>query len=464
MLIAAALLRPALADEPAPAPTMSPSPAASPTVQPSPAPSATPHGIEYELGAQATLIWQKTFHFRSPYQGPNSFRSSDDAAASHTYTIYTGVRIGPHTEFYVDPEMARGSGLSAALGMAGFVNGDVIRNPFLGHSPYFGRYFGRFTFNTGKTDDVEKVEPGENQIAGVRPADRLVITLGKLGTNDIFDVNAYANSTRTQFMNWALINDAAYDYAADTRGYSRGLAIEWVHPDWAIRAGTFQMPRVANGLELDNNFWEARGDQFEGEVHTHWLAPTQEDAGIFRVLLYRNEANMGDYREALQLAALTHSVPSIVATRRPGRTKFGLGLNFQQPLADHGDTGLFARLGWNDGHTESFAYTECDASASVGAQLSGTHWHRPRDHVALALVQNMLGTPHIDYLAAGGVGFILGDGHLTYAPERILEAYYTISMTHALSFSLDYQHVSNPGYNSDRGPAGVYGLRMHLEY
>lgn len=417
--------------------------------------------LPYELGLQATLIDQNLFQFHSPYAGPNSLHSRSENEKSDTYTLYLGVRLTKSLEAFVNPEMARGNGISEALGLAGYTNGDVIRNPTLGQEPYLGRYFLRGTIATGRGE--EEIEPGDNQIAGTkRPIHRVVITFGKLGTNDIFDTNAYANSTRTQFMNWALINNGAYDYAADTRGYSQGIAVEWIHPNWAVRVGSFQMPTEANGINLSGDLIHSRGDQFEVELHPRLLA--RKPALVVRLLGYRNLARMGEYRLAVTQAQQTDTTPDITTTRRRGNVKYGFGLNWEQPLGDDGNTGLFGRYGWSDGRTESFAYTEIDRTFSLGGQLSGKRWRRPDDRLALAFVQNDLSGPHKEYLAAGGLGFLLGDGRLNYGPEQIVETYYSCQVARPLAVSLDYQFINHPGYNGDRGPVSVVSCRFHLEY
>jgi high affinity Mn2+ porin len=419
-------------------------------------------GLPYEFGFQATLIDQQLFKFHSPYEGPNSLRSRSENEKTDTYTLYLGARLTRGLEVYVDPEMARGNSVSEALGLAGFTNGDVIRQGGFGLAmdPYLARYLVRYTVATGHGQ--EKIEPGENQIAGMRPAHRLVVTAGKVGTTDIFDVNSYANSTRTQFMNWALINSAAYDYAADTRGYSKGIALEWVHPDWALRLGRFQMPTVANGPDLQKNLERFHGDQIELELHPHLLR--HKPPFVVRLMGYANVAHAGNYRDALALARQTGTTPDITMAARNSAVKVGFNLNFEQALGDDGTTGLFGRYGWNDGATESFAYTEAERSACLGFQLSGMHWRRKDDHLAIALVQNDLTAAHRDYLAAGGLGFILGDGKLNYGSEQIVETYYNYQLARPLTLSLDYQFINNPGYNRDRGPVSVLSFRAHLEF
>src|SRR5574337_413955 len=279
------------------------------------------------VGGQATAIWQYHPTFHSPYDGPNSFRHQTEDAISHTYTLYTGVRPLPWLEVYAQPEMIRGGGLSNALGLAGFTNGEVIRNPDVGGDPYLARLFVRLTVPLD--DASEPVDSGQNQIGGERPLRRLTFTGGIFATNDLFDTNRYANSPRTQFMNWALITNPAFDFAADTRGYSRGFAFEWATPEMAVRAGMMQMPKVANGLDLDSDFAQSHGEQIEMEVH-----PQLVTAGplVLRVLSYANQARMGDYRQAIAQAHMQHTTPDVTATRHIGRTKYGFALNAEQPL------------------------------------------------------------------------------------------------------------------------------------
>jgi hypothetical protein len=419
-----------------------------------------PHDEWYHVGGQATFIPQFLFPFESPYSGPHSLPSEHEGRMSQTYTLYLGVRPLSSLELFLDPEMARGQAIGNSLGLAGITNGDVIRNPSIGQDPYLARYFARWTIDAG--GEKEHVDASDHQVAGFRSSERVVVSVGKLGSNDIFDVSSYANSTRTQFMNWSLINNTAWDYAADTRGYTQGVALEWIHPDWALRAGSFQMPTTANGPDLSTDIAHSRGDNVEGEYHARWWSDS--DPLILRVLAYRNLADAGSYRTAIASAQASGTTPDITAVRQPGAVKYGFGLNVEQALADGGATGVFMRLGWNDGATESFAYTESDRSLSIGLQLGGVHWNRPDDRVGLAFAVNGLSAPHKDYLAAGGLGFLLGDGKLNYATEQILESYYAWQLCRYAIASADAQLIENPGYNSDRGPVTVLSLRLHLAF
>jgi len=422
------------------------------------APSLPAAPLPYLLGGQVTVVWQHQPAFRSPYQGARSLRPDTEDAVSHSYTLYTGVRLRPWLDLYVDPEMIRGDGISGGVGLAGYTNGEVIRNPEAGQSPYLARAFLRATLPlTGESEDQER---DALQVGGPVAARRLVLTGGVLAAADIFDTNRYANSTRTQFLNWSFINNTAWDFAADTRGYTRGGAVEWINPGWAVRLGTFQMPEVANGIDLDGDLLHSHGDQVEVEVHPPLLTdrPT-----VVRGMAYQNYARMGSYRDALALTTRTAGPPDVTRTRRRSARKYGFTLNVEQPLSEEGDTGLFARLGWNDGATETFAYTEADWSLSLGAQLGGARWQRGDDRLGIGVAANGLSDAHADYLAAGGLGFELGDGRLSYRPETIVETYYLAQVVRWAALTVDYQFVADPGHNRARGPVSVVSLRLHLQ-
>lgn len=419
--------------------------------------------IPYAVNGQATVISQNLFAFHSPYSGALSLPSRRETAWTETYTAYLGVRPFHGVDLYVDPEWSLGFGVGSGSGVGGYPNGDVLRIPSSGGAgasavPYFARAFVRWTIPTGHGSTA--VSQAQNQIAGDQPNDRVVITAGKISVPDLFDVNSFANSTRTQFMNWALINSAAYDYAADLRGYSTGAAIEWIHPTWAARVGSFSMPTTANGPALASIFAQNRGDQFE--VEDHPVLIKHRDPAIFRLRAFRNVADMGTYRTAIAQAG--GGVPVISSTRTPDTVKYGFGLSAEQALGDDGDTGVFARLGWDDGATETFAYTECDAAVSAGLQLSGKRWRLAHDRLGVATSIDGLSAAHRQYLAAGGVGFILGDGALHYGQEQILEAYYAHQFAKGLQGSVDVQVIRNPGYNQDRGPASLLSFRLHWEF
>lgn len=410
------------------------------------------------LGTQATVIAQRLAPFDAPYSGPMSLTAGGDRAVSDTYGLYLGARIAPTLDGYLDVEMARGSGISHAAGLAGVTNGDVLRQGTadLGNGPYVARAFLRLTLPLDAAAD--SVARGVDQLAGPVARRRIEVTAGKLAASDLFDTNRYANSTRTQFMNWGLFQDTAWDFAADTRGYTNGVAVSWVTPRVALRAGSFQMPRQANGNVFDSDLRRARGDNVELSLA---VLPA---GGIVRVLGWQNHARMGDYVEALARARATGATPDVAADDTPGRDKRGLALNVEQPLADGGETGVFTRAGWVRGTRESFAFSEVEGHLSTGVQVAGSHWSRASDRLGVAVLRHTINDAHQAYLAAGGLGFLLGDGALRYGPETVLESYYRAQAGAYLQLGPDLQYVRNPGYNRDRGPAWVTSLRASLRY
>ena len=407
----------------------------------------------WQIHGQATTVTQSHGDFPSPYQGTNSLSPKKERATSFTTTLMIGFRPWKSTEFYLDGEGAAGRGVSDVLGLAGAPNGETYRvgNPQFRAS--IVRAVVRQTWELG--GEEQKVEDDAHQLAGTRSSRRIVLHVGKFSVMDLFDNNSYAHEPRTQFLNWVLMGHGAWDYPADTRGYTWGYAMEAYWDAWAARYGRFAEPLVANMVEIDRGFARAHGDALEVE-HNHALGGL---AGTIRIMAYRNTAHMGVYRESLALAP---TAPDITATEAYGRVKRGWGINAEQALSQ--DLGAFARWSWDDGRTETWAFTEVDRSVTGGLSLTGTAWGRPKDHLGLAYIQNGLSSDHIDYLAAGGLGFLIGDGRLNYAPERIVEAYYAFSVGKVFTASIDFQHVRNPAYNADRGPVSIFALRLHAQF
>jgi hypothetical protein len=409
------------------------------------------------ISAQANFIRQQQPSFHAAYSGPNSFQSDKEHATSRVETLYTGFQITKQLEILADVESAGGAGLSNALGIAGFPNVDVVRNPSLSEDPYVSRVMLHYTIPLSK----ENTEATRNplSLASSVAVRRLELRLGKMSTVDFFDLNSVGSDSHLQFMNWAIVNNGTFDYAADTRGYTYGLVAEYYDRTWAARFGEMLMPTVANGIKLDWDIARARGENFEFEYHTSLL---QKRAGVVRALGFINHANMGSYQDAINgYLSGKDAVPEVVDYRKQGRVKYGLGFNAEQELTPLWRA--FGRLGWNDGRNESFAYTEIDRTASVGSDFRGKPWRRPQDKVGVAYVANGLSGDHRRYLALGGLGFILGDGALNYGLEKIFETYYTAHLWRGISVAADYQHVTDPGYNQDRGPVSVVSFRIHVE-
>ena len=409
---------------------------------------------DWWVSGQMNLIWQAHRPFTSPYQGDNSLRPEREHALSRLWTIYAGVKLPAHTEVLLDIESAGGEGLSDALGLAGFTNLDVVRNPTLGSAPYIARAMVHTTIPL--TSDLIDVTPTAFALAARIPARRIEIRAGKLGLSDFFDVNTVGSDSHLQFTNWTVDNNGAYDYAADTRGYTYAAIVEYDTPRWSLRFGEALMPTVANGIDMDWHLARARAENVELE-----LRPVTGLA--VRLLGYTNHANMGSYDEAIASFASGREVaPDVTAHRVPGRVKTGVGVNAEYTFPRF--VRIFARTGWNEGHHESFAYTEVNDSIQAGGDLSGGLWSRSLDRVGIAVVSNGLSHPHRDYLALGGQGFLLGDGALRYGREDIVETYYTAPLWRGVSASAGLQYVAHPGYNQDRGPVLIEMLRLHVDF
>jgi high affinity Mn2+ porin len=413
------------------------------------------------LGEQYTFVLQHQTSLHSPYAGPLSLKPDGDTQPTNTIGFYFGWALTSWAQLYFDTEKFTGAGVSGATGLGGLTNGDVVREGAnnLPKRFYIARSYLRFMLPLGA--ELTKVAAGQDQIAGTEAAKRLEFKVGWFAVNDDFDKNRYAASTRTEFMNWSLWDNTAWDYAADTRGYTAGFVLGYVSPLWSLKYGMYRMPVRANGQELEASLRRAQGDNLELT-----LSPSQVST-VVRLLAYRNTARMGIYSQALAIAFAEGAIPDIVADDQEGRKKYGFGVNVEQPLADGGATGVFARFGWNDGKTESFAFTEVDQLASIGGELSGSHWKRADDVAGVAVANEGLSAWHREYLAAGGLGFLLGDGHLDYAHEEILEAYYRLQLPWQwahVQISPDYQFIRNPGFNAARGPVSFYAIRFHVEH
>jgi high affinity Mn2+ porin len=410
------------------------------------------------ISGQANIIFQWHPSFPAKYSGPNSFHSYGENATSKVYTLYLGYELTQNTEVFMDVESAGGHGLSAALGLAGFVNLDVVRNPELGATPYLARAMVRQVIPL--SDERVSVERGPFGLATSLPARRLEFRIGKMGLVDFFDTNTYGTDSHLQFLNWTVDNNGAYDYAANTRGYTDAAIVEYDDHWFTARFGEAMMPKVANGIFLDANLARARSENLEldatGNLFLH-------RAGTVRLISFLNHANMGNYEEAIRDFQKGETpVPDIVSTRKQGRHKYGFSLNFEQSLTSQ--LAFFGRLGWGDGRNESFAYTEVDRTLELGVFTKAEKWKRKNDRAGAVFVMNGIVAAHQEYLALGGRGFILGDGGLNYGHEKIFEAFYTAHLWRGFFASFDVQHINNPGYNKDRGPVVVPGLRFHVDF
>lgn len=406
------------------------------------------------IHGQATITLQATPTFRDPYEGDNSLKPKQSRETVDV-TLYAGVRPWAGGELWVNPEVDQGFGLSNTLGVAGFPSAEAYK---VGKaSPYLRlqRLFFRQTIGLG--GDVKQVKGDLNQFAGTRMADRLVVTVGKFGVGDVFDTNRYAHDPRADVLNWALVDAGTFDYAADAWGYSSGIAAEWYTGPWTLRAGLFNLSTIPNGETLERGL---RQYQLDGEVERRFTLGGRD--GALRVTAFRSRGDFATFTDALALAAAGGGTPDLTSVRRR-RSRLGADVNLEQAISE--DLGVFARAGVTEGGVEPYDFTDIDRTASAGVQLGGAHWGRAGDKVGVAAVVNGISAEHRRYFAAGGLGVLVGDGRLPhYGAEAIGELYYRWAPAEAFSLTLDYQLVGNPGYNHDRGPVNVMGLRAHAQF
>ena len=425
------------------------------------APNAGPAGAEaaapeaWNLYGQATFVKQYHPGFTSPYQGTNSLSPVSNGEETTDATLFLGVRLWEGGALYINPEIDQGFGFDDTLGLAGFSSGEAYK---IGKAePYFRlpRAFIRQRYDLG--GDAATLSPGANELGGVQTADNLVLTIGKFSVVDIFDNNSYAHDPRGDFLNWSIIDAPAFDYAADSWGYTVGAAAEWTRSWWTLRGGFFDLSNIPNSSSLEPGFKEfALVGEFEGRYEF------QGHPGKIKVLGFANYARMGSYTDAVQLGAATHTIPSTALVRhyawRPG-----IEFNLEQEI--HPDLGAFARVSFNDGSKEAYEFTDVNQSGSAGLSLKGTGWNRAEDVVGLAFVANGLSVAARSYFAAGGLGILIGDGRLPhYRTEDILETYYSMRLSEHFTVAADYQYVTNPAYNHDRGPVSIFSVRIHAEF
>ena len=421
--------------------------------------SMFPHfkDTRFWLSGQANFIFQTHPPFDAKYSGRNSLAPNYEKATSRVLTLYTGVRLNNSTEILVDIEEAGGSALSTGLGLAGNTDLDIVRNPLLSKAPYLARGMIHKVFALSK-DKVES-ERTPLSLFDELPRRRLEVRFGKFTLPDFFDLNSVGSDTHFQFTNWSVDNNGAWDYAADTRGYTVGVMADYEDRNWGFRFVEGLMPKVANGIDLVWRPWQVHAENFEFELRH---GPIPKKPGVVRLLAYTNYANMGIYRDQIIQAEQNHIASDI--TRHPWHItrKYGFGVNLEQNLTRN--LIAFARGGWDNGKTESFAYTEIDLTFAEGLRVNGTKWHRKQDRAGVAFVSNGIKKDHQNYLAAGGFGFLLGDGKLNYGRENILEAFYTAHLWRGIYIAPGVQHINNPGYNRDRGPVVVPSFRAHVEF
>jgi high affinity Mn2+ porin len=412
-------------------------------------------GDDWAIHAQITFVDQFHPAFTSPYRGTNSLDPGKRGNETLDMTLFAGMRPWSGGEIWFNPEIDQGFGLSDTYGVAAFPSGAAYK--IGSEDPYFRvqRLFFRQTIDLG--GDVQNVEADANQLGGSRTADNLVITAGKFSVVDVFDTNAYAHDPRADYLNWGVIDSLAFDYAADSWGYSDGISAEWTRSWWTLRGGVFAMSTVPNGPRLETNFSQFELVSEAEERHTLFGRD-----GKLKLLGFLNRARMGSYDDAVRLAEETHTTPSTALVRNY-KSRGGAALNLEQSITD--ELGSFLRFSMNDGSQESYEFSDTNRSVSAGLSLKGNAWQRPNDVTGLAFVGDDISHSARAYFADGGLGTLIGDGQLPhYGFEEIVEANYTAQIASWFWAAADYQFVANPAYNADRGPVSIFGVRFHAEY
>lgn len=415
-----------------------------------------PDSDAWNVHLQTTFLPQGYLPFHSPYAGANSLPGSGQIQETWTTTAFLGVRLWDGGEFYFNPEVDQGFGLNGSLGLAGFPNGEAQKAG--GVIPIFRaqRYYLKQTFGLG--GEQEDVADGPNQLPGKRDIDRVTVVLGRFAIGDFFDNNAYAHDPRADFMNWALWGSGAYDFPADLPGYTTGVMVELNRKDWAIRGAYVEMPTRPNSDEL--TLRSGGGAVVEYEYRQTLF----DQPGKIRVGAFDNQGFSGNYRDALAIEAADPSlnINDVIASIAHVNPKYGFYANLEQQVVK--DVGLFARVSWNDGQSQIMSFTDIDHSLSGGFSIKGSYWGRDNDTIGIGGAINGLSAAHRDFLAAGGLGLLIGDGQLSYSPEEILEAYYAYQVTKSFTVTADYQFIRNPAYNADRGPVSLFACRLHGEF
>ena len=417
----------------------------------------TPQSEDWNAKFQATYIWQYKRPFAAAYSGLNSLSSEREKSYSFSSTGFLGFRPWTGGEFYINPQVSQGTSFSDEKGLGAFTSGDLSA-AHDGPPPTLSltRIFLRQTWGFGGAK--EDIESDANQLAGKVDRRRFVLTAGYMYVLDLFDDNAFSHDLRTQFMNWSLFTQGAYQYAADAYGRAWGLALEYHYDDWAIRAGRFMQAKLPGGRSLDTRILRHYGDQLEVE-RRHEIAG---QPGVVRLLAFHNRAVMSRFQDALDFAAANGGTPDIDDVRNREQVKYGFGLNVEQNLTP--DVSVFARASWSDGRTATYTFAEVDRSVSAGASIRGSAWARREDTLGVGVARNALSQVHREYLAAGGLGVFIGDGRINYRPEEIFETYYSVNVLKNAWVTFDFQRIRNPAYNADRGPVTVESLRMHIEF
>lgn len=434
------------------------------------APTAWPQqdaSQRWDLHGQVTELPQGDFGFPAAYSGRNSLNSDGEIQETFTADLYVGARLWRGAEIYADGLLWQGYGLSRTEGIEDFPNGDAFKLGTTYPHFMFAHLFIRETFGLG--GKTEKVADGPLALVGERDISRLTLTIGRLTPMDMFDHNTYAQDSHTQFLNWAMQTNLAWDFPSDSVGYTTGLAVELNQPQWTLRTGFFQTPGTKNGFTADDLVLTFPSAGSSGKFFSSWGSAAEFERrysagarpGAVRFLGWVDKANMISYRQA---AALLESggPQTDLSPARAYRHKYGFGLNVEQSITK--DVGIFSRWGWNNGQTEGWMYTDANWTASIGASVSGSAWGHPNHSVGVAFVTSGASSSAQKFLEAGGTDIISGDGALTYGSEKVTELYYSLPLWKNVYATPDFEFVVNPAFNRSRGPVPVFGVRLHWQF
>lgn len=412
----------------------------------------------WEIHGQTTYVQQGYPSFRAPYSGRNSLTPAAQTKNTWTTSAFLGVKLWDGGELYYNPELLQGFGLNSTVGAGGFPNGEAQKSDFLYPHYNTSRLFLRQTFGLG--GEQETIRSDYGQMAGKVDVSRVTVQVGKFAVHDLFDANAYAQDPRTDFLNWSIWAAGAFDYPADKLGLTYGAAAEFNQKHWAVRAGYFLIGSEPDSNNFDMALFKRGG--YVAELETRYSLFSRP--GKFRMTGWFHNSFSGRYRDALNLSVSNPAfdpTDAIVASRR-GNTKYGYVLNLEQSITN--DIGVFARWSWNNGKNEISAFTDIDSSLSFGTSIKGAGWGRPNDRIGIAMAINGLSEDHRSYIAAGGMGILVGDGRLNYRQEKIFETFYALNLAKGTTLTFDYQFMMNPAYNADRGPISIYAARLHAEF
>jgi high affinity Mn2+ porin len=412
------------------------------------APSAPPW---WNIHAQATYVGDWHASFPAQYSGPESLDSHAATAETVAVDLFLGARLWQGAEFHLDGLFWQGFGFNHTLGIEAFPSAEAykIGSPHGNVCP--SRVFLRQTFGLG--GEQEPVADDALHLAGQQDLSRLTLTVGEISVLDIFDQNSYAGDVTSQFLNWALVGNEAWDYPANSLGFITGFAAELNQPKWTARYGFFEMPRVQNGMAINEQYLQAWG--MVTELERRFVL--RDHPGAVRWLAFLNRVDSGTYADALDSPAR----PAVVDAHNYC-LNYGFCLNTEYEVTK--GVGAFARLGWNAGQTPDWAYADVQKSGSAGLSVKGDFWHRANDTFGLAGVVNGISRVQQQFFADGGLGILAGDGALSYGWEKTLETYYKAQIWKSLNATADYQYVVDPAYNAARGPVSILSLRLHWEF